>query len=228
MTSQQVLAWLARRGRQRNVDGMARYAIHADQVFGVSMGTMKPLARRLRPNHALALELWATGWYEARILAALIDDPAEVTVRQMQSWVADFDNWAVCDTTCMHLFDKSPLAWTKARQWARSPREFVKRAGFALMASLSVHDRVSSDRRFLAFLPIIERAAADDRNFVKKGVSWALRGIGHRNPALHRAAVTVARRLAASSDSPRRWVGKDVLRDLLRFTPSDRLVGGGR
>jgi 3-methyladenine DNA glycosylase AlkD len=215
MTSAQVLAWLARRGRRRNVEGMARYGIRADHVFGVSMATMKPLAARLRPDHALALELWATGWYEARILAALIDDPARVTARQMQSWAAAFDNWAVCDTTCMHLFDKSPLAWAKAREWAGSPREFVKRAGFALMASL-------------ALLPIIERAASDDRNFVKKGVSWALRGIGHRNKALHRAAVAAARRLAVSSDPSRRWVGKDGLKDLLRFAPSDRLGGGGR
>lgn len=216
MRRREVLAWLERRGSRRNVEGMARYAITTDKVFGVSMGAMRGLARRLRGDHALALELWRTGWYEARILAALIDDPAQVTRRQMNTWAADFDNWAICDTTCFHLFDKTPHAYAKASVWVRSPREFVRRAGFALMASLAVHDKSAPDERFLPMLRLVERAATDDRNFVKKGVSWALRAIGHRSRGLHRRAVATARRLAASSDRSARWVGKDALGDLLR------------
>ncbi len=180
------------------------------------MATMKPLAKRLRPNHELAAELWATGCYEARILAALIDDPSRLTVRQMNAWVSDFDNWAVCDTTCLHLFDRSPLAWTVLARWAASRDEFVKRAAFALMAGLALHDRDTPDASFLALLPIIERAATDDRNFVKKGVNWALRSVAQRRPRLYRPALAVARRLAASADGAPRWVGQDAVRDLSR------------
>jgi 3-methyladenine DNA glycosylase AlkD len=159
--------------------------------------------------------LWASGCYEARLLAAFVDDPALVTRRQMNAWAADFDNWATCDHSCFHLFDRTPLGWEKALAWAESPREFVKRAGFALMASLALHDKAAEDDRFLAFLPAIKRGATDGRNFVKKGVSWALRSIGRR-PGLRAAAVEVARRLAASADPAARWVGKDALRDLTR------------
>lgn len=215
-TAVDVLAWLKRRGSRRNVEGMARFAIRSPRVVGVSMATMKPLAKRLRPNHELAAELWASGCYEARILAALIDDPSRLTLRQMNTWVNDFDNWAICDTTCLHLFDRSPLAWTVVPRWAASRDEFVKRAAFALMAGLALHDRNAPDASFLALLPIIERAAADDRNFVKKGVNWALRAVAQRSPRLYTAALVVARRLAASSKAGPRWVGQDAVRDLSR------------
>lgn len=223
MTTSEILAWLKRRGSRRNVEGMARYAITAEKVFGVSMATMKPLARRLRPDHALAVALWKTGWYEARILAVLIDEPARLTVAQMNAWVRDFDNWAICDTSCFHLFDKSPLAWGRIDRWASSPREFVKRAAFALMAGLALHDRATEDARFLALLPIIERESTDARNFVKKGVNWALRSIGHRNRALHEASMTLARRLAASDVPSARWIGKDAIRDLDRVLVRERV-----
>ena len=217
MTTADILLWLKRRGTRRNIDGMARYGIRAAHVFGVSMATMKPLARRLRPNHDLALALWKSGWYEARILAVLIDDPARLTLAQMNAWTAGFDNWAICDTACMHLFDRSPLAWTRIRMWARSKHEFVKRAAFALIASLALHDPVAPDRRFLALLPLVQRAATDDRNFVKKGVNWALRSIGRRkNPALRTAALTLSKKLAASEDPTARWIGKDAVKDLSR------------
>jgi 3-methyladenine DNA glycosylase AlkD len=214
MSTAAVLAWLRRHGSERNVAGMARYGIVAKRVFGVSMGTMQPLARRLRPNHSLALALWQSGWYEARLLAALIDDPALVTRSQMNRWAASFENWADCDTVCFHLFDRVPFAYAKAAQWATSRREFVRRAAFALMAALALHDKAAADSRFLPFLPMIERAASDERNFVKKGVNWALRGIGRRSAATHAAAVKVARRLADSGDPSARWVGKDALREL--------------
>ncbi len=168
----------------------------AERAFGVTMGQLIGLRKQLGPDHELSLALWDTGWYEARLLAALVGDPARVTSRQMNAWAAGFENWADCDTVCFKLFDRTPFAWDKARQWAKSPREFVKRGGFALMASLSTHDKTSPDGSFQTFLPLVERGAQDERNFVKKGVNWALRGTGRRSPSLHRAAVAVAERLA--------------------------------
>ena len=214
MNPQEVLAWLKQRGSRRNIEGMARYGIVAKHVYGVSMGTMLPLAKRLGRDHELATALWESGWYEARLLAAMVGDPAKVTRRQMNAWAASFENWADCDTVCFKLWDRSPLAWEKARHWAVSPREFVKRGGFALMASLALHDKTSPDRRFKAFLPLIEKGSRDERNFVKKGVSWALRSIGRRSVPLNAAAVALARRMAQSEVAPTRWVGKDALREL--------------
>jgi 3-methyladenine DNA glycosylase AlkD len=213
----EVLTWLKRHGSKRNVAGMARYGITSTgRVVGVSVGTLRTFARRIGSDHALAAELWEAGWYESRMLAAFVDEPSRVTRRQMNAWAADFDNWAICDTACFHLFDKTPLAWEKVRQWSTSPREFVKRAAFALMASLALHDKTTADARFRPWLPLIERGAADERNFVRKGVSWALRGVGRRSRSLNTAAVTVARRLARSDESAPRWVGKDALRELTR------------
>jgi 3-methyladenine DNA glycosylase AlkD len=169
MDKNDVLTWLERNGSRRVADGMARYGIQtSDRVLGVSMGTMQSLAKTLGKNHDLAMALWSTGCYEARMLATLVDDPKKVTRRQMNAWVADFDNWAICDTACFHLFDRTPFAWQKARQWSTSPREFVKRAAFALMASLAAHDKAASVEQFVALLPIIEEGARDERNFVKK------------------------------------------------------------
>jgi 3-methyladenine DNA glycosylase AlkD len=214
MGTQDVLAWLKRRGTRRTVAGMARYGIVARQVYGVSVGTLRQLAKRVGKDHALSLALWETGWYEARLLAAMIGDPTRVTRRQMNGWAAGFENWADCDTACFALFDRSPFAWEKASQWTASPREFVKRGAYVLMACRALHDKAAPDRKFLPFLRLIERGAQDERNFVKKGVSWALRGIGRRNRALNTAAVAVAKRLAQSAAAAPRWVGKDALREL--------------
>ncbi len=216
MTCDEVLAWLAKKGSKRNVEGMARYAIVSPKVFGVSVGDLRTYAKTIGRDHALAAELWATGWYEARMLAAFIDDPTLVTKRQMNSWAAAFDNWAICDTICFHLFDKVPFAYEQAAKWTGSKQEFVKRAGFALMASLALHDKKAPDTKFLPMLPLIAKGASDERNFVKKGVSWALRGIGHRNPALRREARVVAERMAASKVASERWVGKDAMRDFAK------------
>jgi 3-methyladenine DNA glycosylase AlkD len=195
---------------------MARYGLEARQAFGVPMGTLLALRKRLGQDHDLSVALWESGWYEARLLASLVGDPARVTRRQMNAWAASFENWGDCDTVCFQLFDRTPLAWEMARPWAASPREFVKRGGFVLMACLALHDKAAPDKGFLAFLPLIEKGAHDERNFVKKGVSWALRGIGRRNPALHGEAVKVAQRLALSEDAAPRWVGKDALREFAR------------
>jgi 3-methyladenine DNA glycosylase AlkD len=146
-----------------------------------------------------------------------VDDPGAVTSAQMDRWCRDFDSWAICDTVCFHLFDRTPLAWTKVGKWAKRKPEFEKRAAFALLWGLSGHDRTAPDARFREGLVVIERAASDERNFVKKAVSMALRAVGRRNAALNKAAVAVAERLAASSDATERWVGKDALKDLRKF-----------
>ena len=194
-------------------DGMARYAIPSDNAFGVPVGVMRKLAKELGRNHELAIALWDTGWYEARMLATFVDEPERVTPAQMDGWCRDFDSWAICDTACFHLFDRTPHAFAKVEQWARSREEFVKRGAFALLASLALHDKRSGDGPFHRCLPLIEKAASDDRNFVKKGVSWALRGIGRR-PTLKEDAIGLARRLSESSKPAARWIGRDALRDL--------------
>lgn len=178
------------------------------------MGTLLKLQKRLGQDHGLSLALWKSGWYEARLLAALVGDPERVTRRQMNAWAASFENWGDCDTVCFKLFDRSPFAWDQAPRWAASPREFVRRAGYVLMACLAAHDKAAPDRRFLPFLGLIEKGARDERNFVKKGVSWALRMIGRRSPPLNTAALAVARRLAQSEEAAPRWIGKEAQREL--------------
>jgi 3-methyladenine DNA glycosylase AlkD len=212
-----VLAGLESHGTSRAREEMAsRYGIHTPKAFGVAMGAMQRLAKPLGRNHRLAAALWDTGWYEARTVAAFVEEPERVTPAQMDRWCRDFDNWAICDTVCFHLFDRTPHAFRKVAQWSRRREEFVKRAAFALLASLALHDKDAGDEAFLRSLPLVERAATDDRNFVKKGVSWALRSIGRRSRELRAAATAVARRLAASPEAAVRWVGKDALRDLAR------------
>jgi 3-methyladenine DNA glycosylase AlkD len=211
---QAVLAWLKRTGTKSTRDGMARYAIPSDKAFGVPVGALRKYAKSLGPSHALAAALWDTGWYEARMLAAFVDEPESVTPAQMDRWCRDFDSWAICDTVCFHLFDRTPHAWRKVEQWCDRRDEFVKRAAFALLASLTVHDKRAGEEQFTQGLVLIERAATDERNFVKKSVNWALRCIGKRSSALNTAAVTVARRLADSPEAAARWVGKDALREL--------------
>jgi 3-methyladenine DNA glycosylase AlkD len=210
------LAWLKKHGSKANRDGMARYAIVAAQVFGVSVLDIRRFGKTLGPRHDLAEPLWKSGWYEARMLVAFIADPARLTPAQMDRWAHDFDNWAICDNLTFQLFDRSPYAWTKVDQWAAKDAEFVKRASFALLAALALHDREAADAAFVDRLPAIEAAAADPRNFVKKGVSWALRSIGSRNVPLHAAAMALASRLSGSPVAATRWVGKDALRDLSR------------
>jgi 3-methyladenine DNA glycosylase AlkD len=221
---QAALAWLKRHGTKKTRDGFARYGIHTEKAFGVSMGDVQALGKRLGRNHELAAALWATGWYEARLLTSYVDDPARVTSQQMDRWCRDFDNWGICDTVCFCLFDRTPHAWTKVTKWSGRREEFVKRAAFALLASLALHDKRSGDEPFLESLRFIERAAGDERNFVKKGVSWALRGIGRRNAALHAASLELARRLAASPDPSARWIGKDALKDITRPAVARRLA----
>jgi 3-methyladenine DNA glycosylase AlkD len=202
---------------------MARFGIVTPKAFGVSMATMKPLVKQTARNHELALALWDSGWHEARALASFLDEPARVTPAQMDAWAKSFCNWADCDTACFHLFDKTPHAFKKIEQWSKRREEFVKRAAFALLASVASHDKQAPDAKFLECLPLIEAAAGDDRNFVKKGVSWALRTIGERNTKLNKAATKVAERLASSEIASARWIGKDALRQLKRPATLARL-----
>ena len=211
---QAALSSLKQMSTERDRDNLARFGITAKKAFGVSMANIQVLAKRLGRSHELAAALWDTGWYEARMLTAFVDEPARVTPAQMDRWCRDFDNWGICDTLCFKLFDQTPHAWARVAQWSGKRDEFVKRAAFALLASLAAHDKKTGDGPFLDSLPLIERAATDERNFVKKGVSWALRGVGRRNAALNAAAVTVARRLAASPEPAARWIGRGALKEL--------------
>ena len=198
-------------GRER----MARFGINSHRALGVRIPDLRRLAREIGTDHSLALSLWRTNVHEARIIASMIDDPAKVTERQMEAWAGVFDSWDLCDQCCGNLFDRTPFAYRKALEWSGRDEEFVKRAGFALMAWAAVHDKTADDRVFLEFLPIVEREADDDRNFVRKAVNWSLRQIGKRNRGLHRAAVAVARSLARRSESrSARWIGADALREL--------------
>jgi 3-methyladenine DNA glycosylase AlkD len=208
------LAWLEKNGSKAGRDGMARFALPPDKAYGVPMNRIQALAKELGKDHELAEALWQADRYEARMLAAYVDEPSKVTLAQMDRWCRQFDNWGVADTVCFALFDRTPHAWSRVRKWATLRDEFPKRGAFALLWGLTVHDKASGDGPFLEALPLVERAAADERHFVKKAVNMALRAIGKRNAALNRAAVAVAKRLAAAEDAAPRWVGRDALREL--------------
>ncbi len=194
--------------------GMASVGINTRRALGVSIPTLRRLAKRLGPDHALALGMWASEVHEARILASMVDDPALVTEEQMDAWAADLDSWDLCDQVCGNLFDRTPFARAKAREWSRRPEEFVKRAAFSLVAEAAVHDKAAPDRDFERFLPIIRRGAEDDRNAVRKAVSWALRQIGKRNAQLNAKAIAEAERLLGSESRSARWIARDALREL--------------
>ena len=219
-----VLRALRAKANRRNVEGMARYGITSAKALGVSAPFIHEIAKRIGRDHALALRLWSTGFLEARAIAGLIGDPARVTKQLMNTWVRDFDNWAVCDGTCGNLFDKTPFAHEMALKWSRREEEFVKRAGFVLMASLAVHDKEAPDRSFLRFLPAIARESDDPRNFVKKAVNWALRQIGKRNMNLNTAAIMVARKIRRSDSAAARWIAADALRELESTAVRKRLL----
>jgi len=217
------LAWLQAHASAATRAGMARYAIPSTHAYGVAMRDIKALGQAIGRDHALAQALWRTGVYEARMLVSFVADPTRLTPAQMERWCRDFDNWAFCDALAFNLFDRSPHAWDKLRQWSSAPGEFQKRAAFALLWSLSVHDKQAGDEAFIEGLALIEREANDERNFVKKGVNMALRAIGKRNRTLHRAAIAVAQRLAGSAPASAQWIGKDALRELASPAQKKRL-----
>jgi 3-methyladenine DNA glycosylase AlkD len=210
MTVNQTLTKLRRLGSAKNVAGMARFGIAPARAYGVPSPLLDGLAREIGVDSVLASQLWNTGVHDARILAAYVMNPADLTRREMERWARQFDSWAVCDNACMHLFRKTPFAWTKAVEWSARQSEYVKRAGFALMATLAVHDKKADNAVFLAMLPIIEREGHDERNFVKKAVNWALRQIGKRNAELCEAAMECAARLKSFGvpQRPLDWIGR--------------------
>jgi len=205
------------------VEGMARFGINPHNTYGVSIPDVRSIAKECGRDHALAKKLWESGIHEARILACMIDKPEEVTERQMENWVKNFDSWDVCDQCCSNLFDKTEYAYSKAFEWSRRNEEFVKRAGFVLMATLAVHDKKAADGEFLKFLPVVKREATDERNFVRKAVNWALRQIGKRNASLNNAAVKTAEEIQRMNPKSAKWIASDALRELTSDAVQKRL-----
>ncbi len=202
----------------------ARFGITGKGIVGIPTPRLRALAREIGKDHRLAQQLWQTGFHAARHLAVMIDRPEWVTEAQMEAWVGDFDSWDICDGACWNFFDRTPFAWKKAAAWTRRRPEFERRAGYALIAGLALHDKDAPDRAFLRFLPLIERGASDDRNFVKKAVSWALRLIGKRSRALHHAAVRSAQAIRRQDSASARWVAADALRELTAPAATRRLA----
>ena len=211
---EEVLEMLAAKADPDQLEGMARYGMTVENRLGVKVPQIRKIAKEIGVDHKLALELWETEITEAMILASMVDVPAEVTEEQMEAWVQDFDSWDVCDQVCMNLFDRTPLAWKKIHDWSDREEEFVKRAAYALIACLAVHDKVASDEVFILLIPVIKAGATDNRNYVKKAVSWALRNTGKRNPELNTVALATAWELRGIDSKSARWIGSDAIRDL--------------
>ncbi|MBI3980104.1 MAG: DNA alkylation repair protein [Chloroflexi bacterium] len=228
MTCSEILEHLRSLANPEAVAGMARFGISSHNTYGVSVPTLRQLARKIGKNHPLAQELWDSGVHEARILASMIDRPEQVAEEQMERWVGTFDSWDVCDQCCGNLLVRTALAYQKAVEWSSRPEEFVKRSGFVLMAELASHDRNASDEQLAAFFPIVVRESGDPRNFVKKAVNWALREIGQRSIPLNEMAVTTAREIQQLGSKPGRWIAADALRDLTGESVQTRLRTGGR
>ena len=206
------------------VKGMARFGINPDNTYGVSIPNLRNLAKEMGKDHDLAQKLWASGIHEARILAGMVDKPEMVDEAQMEQWVKDINSWDVCDQCCSNLFDKTRFAYQKAEAWSRREEEFVKRAGFVVMAALSVHYKTATDEELSKFMPIIQRESTDDRNFVKKAVNWALRQIGKRNLNLNKIAVKTAREIQQIDSRSARWIAADAIRELTGEAVQNRLT----
>ena len=207
------------------VEGMARYGIRPAKTYGVSIPALRDIAKEIGTDHGLAQRLWQAGIRETQILASLIDDSRMVTEDQMESWVKDFDSWDTCDQCCQNLFGKTKFAYQKAVEWSSNDKEFVKRAGFVLMARLAVGDKKADDEEFVKFLPIIRRESTDSRNFVRKAVNWALRQIGKRSVALNGMAIKTANEIQQMDSRSARWVASDAIRELTGEVIQKRLRG---
>jgi len=203
--------------------GMGRFGINIENALGISIYTLRPMAKEIGKDHKLAQQLWSSGIHEARILASFIDEQDKVTEKQMEDWVKDFDSWDVCDLVCGNLFDKTDFAYRKAVEWSSRKEEFVKRSGFVLMATLSVHDKKAVDKEFEKFFPIIKRESTDERNFVKKAVNWALRQIGKRNISLNKKAIKIAKEIKKIDSKSGRWIASDAIRELTSEKVQKRL-----
>jgi 3-methyladenine DNA glycosylase AlkD len=219
----QILTQLKSLGNSASAEGMARYGINIDAAYWVSIPNLRKISRKTGKNRALAEALWATGIHEARILAGMIYPPENITDKQMEMWASDFNSWDLCDQCCNNLFRKAANARMKAAEWTSRDEEFVKRAGFVLMACLAVHDKEATDSEFLKLLPIIKREAVDRRNFVKKAVNWALRQIGKRNVRLNQAAIATANEIREMDSFAAKWIAADAIRELTSDAVQKRL-----
>lgn len=224
----EVLAQLKKAGSQANRAGMARFGIATEKAFGVKHPALKKIARGLGRNNQLAQELWECGYHEARLIAPLVADPKTFTKAQANAWVKDINSWDICDGFTGNLVDRTPYAYELAPAWARRKAEFVRRAAFALMAWLAVHDKAAPDAKFDLFFDLIAEHANDERNFVKKAVNWALRELGKRNLALNRKAIATAKFIAQQESRAARWIAKDALRELQGEPVQQRLRAKAR
>ncbi len=226
-SAEEILTLLKSQANPENVAGMSRFGINPHNTLGISIPTLRQIARQVGKNHALAEELWASGVHEARLLAAFIENPRAVSEEQMERWASDFDSWDVCDQVCSNLFDRTPFAFQKAQEWSSRSEEFIKRAGFVLMACLAVHAKKARDEEFETFFPLILQEAADGRNFVKKAVNWALRGIGKRNDNLNHKAIQTALAMQKIDSKSARWIAADALRELKSEAVQTKLAEKG-
>jgi 3-methyladenine DNA glycosylase AlkD len=222
VTYDEVIARLHSMGNEHNRQGMGRYGINIDNALGISIYELRKVAREIGVDHDLASDLWDSGIHEARILASYIADPGLMTDDQVERWVADFDSWDICDQVC-DLFERLPAVEEKIIAWSRRDEEFVKRAAFALIAGVAVHDRDASDEQFVPYLQLIREQSTDNRNFVRKAVNWALRNIGKRNRNLNQQAIALSAELKDSDDKAARWVGSNAYRELTSNKVQDRL-----
>ncbi|MFQ5640245.1 MAG: DNA alkylation repair protein [bacterium] len=207
------------------VEGMTRFGINPKNSYGVSMPNLRKIAKKTGKNHALAKKLWSSNMRETRILASMIDEPKLVTENQMETWVKEFDYWEICDQCCMNLFERTEFAYHKAVEWSSREEEFVKRAGFVLMARLAVSDKKAEDAQFEQFFPIIKMESTDNRNYVKKAVNWAVRQIGKRNLALNEKAIATAKEIQEMDSKSAKWIASDAIRELTSKAVQKRLQG---
>jgi len=214
MDSKKIISELKKHSKPKDREGMARFGINPKYALGVRIPILRGLAKRIGKNHQLAAELWKTKIHEARILACMIDDPKIVAEKQLEEWVKEFNSWDLCDQCCMNLFDKMSLAWEKAVEWSKRKEEFIRRAGFSLMACLAWHDKKAKDRDFLIFFPIIKKYSTDERNLVRKAVNWALRQIGKKNKNLNKKAITIAKEIQKIDSKTAKWIANDAIREL--------------
>lgn len=224
MKFEEIINELESLSNPEDVGGMARFGINPEKVYGVRIPELRRMARKIGKNHILAEELWDFGYHESKILATMIDDPTEVTEVQMENWVLDFDTWDICDQCCMNLFDKTPFAYKKVFEWSKREEEFVKRTAFTMMAVLAVHDKKATNEKFEQFFPVIIRESNDNRNFVKKAVNWALRGIGKRNITLNKMAIEIALEIKELNSKSAKWISSNALRELESEKIQNRLI----
>ena len=223
MTFDEVMVWIGENATDKAKQDMLRYGIPNDNACGIPVGVLKKKAKAIGKDPDLARQLWAAGMYEARTLAAFVHDPDSISRREADAWVESFDSWAICDTACFHLMDRTPFAWEAIKPWSKSDREFVRRAAYATIWGLSVHDKSATNGQFQTALKLISDAPPDDRPFVKKAVNMALRAIGKRNLVLNAAAIETANDLMTETSKDRQWVGRHALKELTSDKVQTRL-----